>query len=258
MKKLACNLLLDIIQGFYGDKIMTFDTRINQLVASLNALKAESKGSNFDTESKFEIILENALQNTNQSSDKQVPLVEKPTQKENELNSQIPDWVDTNYGFSPSNPRKPNMREMMESISGQSLESLYANKDTNWKDISKLASDLLYGVVGSNTDTRDWSKIMKSDNIVEAARVETGKMYEPKVKLVSQTDNSGQVIKQIVMLEDKNGNALRSLMGSVKYLNETLQNFGATSGSIPKDLRSNTLLTDFDDDILEALESYQS
>ncbi len=39
------------------------------------------------------------------------------------------------------------------------------------------ASELIYGVVGSNTDVRDWSAIMSSSDPVSAARQATGQMY---------------------------------------------------------------------------------
>ena len=38
----------------------------------------------------------------------------------------IPSWVDPDYGYDPQNPRKPNMRELMEAISGKDVEDLYA------------------------------------------------------------------------------------------------------------------------------------
>lgn len=41
----------------------------------------------------------------------------------------------------------------------------------------QTASSTLYGVVGSNTDFRDWSAIMKADNPLAAARAATGAMY---------------------------------------------------------------------------------
>jgi hypothetical protein len=40
-----------------------------------------------------------------------------------------------------------------------------------------IASELLYGVIGSNTDLRDWRAIMASDNPVDAARAATRQLY---------------------------------------------------------------------------------
>ena len=39
------------------------------------------------------------------------------------------------------------------------------------------ASELIYGVVGSNTDVRDWAAIMASGDPISAARQATGQMY---------------------------------------------------------------------------------
>lgn len=39
------------------------------------------------------------------------------------------------------------------------------------------ASEMIYGVVGSNTDVRDWASIMASPDPVSAARQATGQMY---------------------------------------------------------------------------------
>jgi hypothetical protein len=74
----------------------------------------------------------------------------------------VPDWVDPDYGYSPDHPRKPNMREMMEYMAGRTLEELHADPNSNVQDLSKQASSILYGVVGSNTDTRDFNKLMAS------------------------------------------------------------------------------------------------
>jgi len=71
--------------------------------------------------------------------------------------------------------KKPNMRELMEAIGGKSLEELQA--DGSYSDIAKQSSELLYGVVGANTDTRNWNEIMQSDNIISSAQQATGQMY---------------------------------------------------------------------------------
>lgn len=41
----------------------------------------------------------------------------------------------------------------------------------------ETASDLLYGIIGSNQDTRDWAKIMASKDPYQAARAATAQMY---------------------------------------------------------------------------------
>ena len=94
---------------------------------------------------------------------------------------EIPDWVDPNYSYDPANPRKPNMREMM-------------NAGLSTKD----ASEMLYGVVGANRDTRDWNAIMASDNVLSAAQQATGQMY-------SSSEATAETIKRSTTDRDLQG-----------------------------------------------------
>lgn len=48
------------------------------------------------------------------------------------------------------------------------------------------AAELIYGVIGSNTDTRDWQSIMASDDPVAAARKATGQMYGDPLRPVRE------------------------------------------------------------------------
>lgn len=71
----------------------------------------------------------------------------------------VQDWlVDTEAQARAS---RPNMREFMDATGLTAAD----------------ASELLYGVIGSNADLRDWSKIMASGNPVDAARAATGQLY---------------------------------------------------------------------------------
>ena len=60
-----------------------------------------------------------------------------------------------------SQASRPNIKEFMDRTGAEFLD----------------ASELLYGVVGSNTDVRDWSAIMVSTDPVTSARQATGQMY---------------------------------------------------------------------------------
>ena len=87
----------------------------------------------------------------------------------------IPDWVDPAYldGYVNSakagNPRPPNSRELTEILAGMPVEEMYESMPPEeWQKITGKVASMLYGVVGSNTDTRDWNAIM------EAAKVSTG------------------------------------------------------------------------------------
>ena len=56
---------------------------------------------------------------------------------------------------------RPNMREFMDATGADATD----------------ASELLYGVIGSNQDLRNWEAIMASDNPIDAARAATRQLY---------------------------------------------------------------------------------
>jgi hypothetical protein len=60
-----------------------------------------------------------------------------------------------------SQASRPNIKAFMDRTGAQFLD----------------ASELIYGVVGSNTDVRDWTAIMGSNDPISAARQATGEMY---------------------------------------------------------------------------------
>lgn len=67
-------------------------------------------------------------------------------------------WLTT---AEASQAQRPNIKEFMDRTGAEFLD----------------ASELIYGVVGSNTDVRDWSAIMASNDPITAARQATGQMY---------------------------------------------------------------------------------
>lgn len=67
-------------------------------------------------------------------------------------------WLTT---AETSQAHRPNIKEFMDRSGAPFLD----------------ASELIYGVVGSNTDVRDWSAIMASEDPISAARQATGQMY---------------------------------------------------------------------------------
>jgi len=152
--------------------------------------------------------------------------------------------------------KKPNMRELMEAIGGKSIEELQA--DGSYGDIAKQSSELLYGVVGANQDTRNWDEIMKSDDVLSAARNATGQMYtnnKPAKNITSKSTsdpaligttnsetgekyeyfNVGQTFDGPTVVEtspgtfaivDKNGQVLRGGYNSRERAEEQGVNFG--------------------------------
>jgi len=169
----------------------------------------------------------------------------------NNSTSSIPAWVDPDYGYDVNNPRKPNMREMMEMISGMPLEELYSSGQ-DWSGISKQASDLLYGSVGSNQDTRDFVAItdaatdpstgeLNVDRFVAATQIATSQMYGgTTVKYQSggyQTDEEGNTViddagnpvelPPMAYIVGGNGTILRGLnIDNVDNMTEQLTTFG--------------------------------
>lgn len=67
-------------------------------------------------------------------------------------------WLNT---AETSQAHRPSVKEFMDRTGAPFLD----------------ASELIYGVVGSNTDVRDWSAIMASDDPISAVRQATGQMY---------------------------------------------------------------------------------
>ena len=168
----------------------------------------------------------------------------------------IPAWVDPDFSYDPANPRKPNMREMMEAIAGKTVEEIYASGE-DYTNITRMASDLIYGVVGSNADTRDFIAIgnaatdpvtgeLDKEKFIAATRIATAQMYGgTTVSYQSggyETDIDGNTIigadnkpvelpKQLYIVGN-NGTILRSLGGiNVEQMADTLKTFGVQDAS---------------------------
>ena len=153
-------------------------------------------------------------------------------------------------GLPPQNSEKvskPSMRSLMERLSGKNYTELLSKNDHDWDKYVRLASELLHGVVGARDDTRDWSKIMSSPDIVAAIREETGKMHGTTVSV------SGG---QIAVIQDRNGVTLRQVSGTSENVNEVLLNFGATHQSIPNNFANLVNTNTFDADLLNSLLNY--
>jgi hypothetical protein len=238
-----------------GAFIMQISNQIDQLIQALNELKpllSDDKNANSE---KFANILEDSLNHSIENMAETT--ASEPLDAMNKVTG-TPAWVNPNYGYDPENPRKPNMRELMEAIAGKSVEDLYAEPDGNWVKISREASDMLYGVVGSNVDTRDWPAIMAADNILEAARKETEKMYSPKIEIKSEFNNENILTNQVAVIKDKNDNILRILSNNIPSSEETLKNFGATNASIPSDFMSKIVDEKFDKHLSNFLENFDT
>jgi len=149
-------------------------------------------------------------------------------------------WL-TSAGASESS--RPNIKEFMDRCSAEFLD----------------ASELIYGVVGSNTDVRDWSAIMASDDPVSAARQATAQMY-------GRTDTSIRTDASYLGASDtlaREGNyAVRLLKDKDKQvLDEGLKLIDAQglilrdAGSDPQTIARNAWLFGFDTKPLAKLQT---
>jgi hypothetical protein len=232
---------------------MQIVNKTDHLITDLNKLEPIFSDDSKSNEKKFNDLLSSSIATGQTIANEEIG-VALPTNAK--LESKIPSWVNPDFDYDPKSPRKPNKRELIEAISGQSLERLYAENHDNWQKISRQASDMLYGVVGANEDTRDWASIMNSSNILTEAREQTGAMYEPEVDIQSNFNNDGVLTEQIAVIKDNKGNTLRSLSSDITSAEETLINFGATRETIPTNLQKRITPEKFDDGLLAFLKNF--
>ena len=148
-------------------------------------------------------------------------------------------------------PRKPNMRELMEAISGKKMQDLYSDKNSNWQDLSSTASELLYGVLGPNIpDTRDWNAIMKSADITTAARLETNKLVQPQIDISTELDVDNKIKDQYAVLKSSAGNTLKVLNGGADSVQKILDNYDVKFEAIAEGFEDKIVIDDFDQTIL--------
>ena len=230
-------------------------SKIDHLIAELNKLKPTLSDDTPNNAKRFNDVLTASIASDYEVADEEI--VVSPSTDAKPADG-IPSWVDPEYGYDPQNPRKPNMRELMEAMSGKNVEDLYDEPDENWQKISRQASEMLYGVVGPNKDTRDWPSIMSSSDILTEARNQTGAMYEPMVNIQSNFNNDGVLIEQIAVIKDNKGNALRSLSNDTTSAEEALLNFGATKESIPTNIEERINPEKFDSDLLAFLKNFDN
>ena len=228
-------------------------SKIDHLMTELTKLKPILSDDASSNEKKFNGLLTASIENGTTVANEDMEVTFSTNAKPVDI---IPSWIDPDYGYDPQNPRKPNMRELMEAMSGKNVEDLYDEPDENWQKISRQASEMLYGVVGPNKDTRDWPSIMSSSDILTEARNQTGAMYEPRVDIQSNFNNDGVLTEQIAVVKDNKGNTLRSLPSDTIFAEETLINFGATKESIPANLEEQINPEKFDSDLLDFLKNF--
>lgn len=169
----------------------------------------------------------------------------------------IPNWVDPSYGYDPENPRKPNVRELMRALTGKSVEEIHKNSESEYNKHARRSSEILYEVLGSDADKRDWESIMSSDDVLKAARTATGEMFEPTINIRSRVDDYGTVIDQVAVITDKSGKTLRQVPNNLAEAEETLNNFGVTKVDITKTMEARIHPSKFDKNLLTFLKNFE-
>ena len=156
---------------------MTTIAQMDQLITSLQNIRAtlaedNSKNNTGDFGAMFDTALSNALvepvpqMNVNAGA----MAIDTPAQS-------FDDYMAMNLlgtNLDTSRAARPNVREFMEATGASSQD----------------ASELLYGVIGSNGDYRDWGAIMASDNPIDAARAATGQLYNSSLNYELVNDAS--------------------------------------------------------------------
>lgn len=238
-----------------GNVKMLVSQKIDNLVQQLNSLKPMLSADQKANNEHFNIILKDNIVNNIHTENFNL---EKPQSVGQEMESNIPSWVDLDYGYDPSNPRKPNMRELIEALSNKNIEELASNDTFDLPSISKLAVEVLYGVVGNKSDTRDWSFIMKAPDILAEARKQTYDMYDPIIDIETKQDHNGQIIEQYAVLKDKTGTRIKTLDGDAEHVKMTLSNFGVKDGNIVEDFEDRLINKYFNQEIVEYLKNFKS
>jgi hypothetical protein len=95
--------------------------------------------------------------------------------------------LNTNTGFSTVLIQSSSTSNSTTKTLPRNLLTTSTNSDVHRPNVKQFmdatglnsqdASDLLYGVIGGNTDIRNWQEIMASDDPVNASRVATNAMY---------------------------------------------------------------------------------
>lgn len=149
-------------------------------------------------------------------------------------------WLST---AAASVANRPNIKEFMDRSGAPFLD----------------ASELIYGVVGSNTDVRDWAAIMASDDPISAARQATGQMYG-RTNITPRTDAtyvgvSDTLAKEgnfaVRLLKDEDNQVLDQGLKLIDAQGLLLRD----AGSNPETIARNAWLFGFDTQPLKKLTS---
>ena len=143
---------------------MTTIAQMDQLITNLQNIRASvSENSGKINTGEFGAMLDTALSEALEET--ALPMNVKALTIANDTPEQsFDDYISVNLlgtNLATSRAARPNLREFMDATGANSRD----------------ASELLYGVIGSNGDYRDWESIMASDNPIDAARAATRQLY---------------------------------------------------------------------------------
>lgn len=162
---------------------MNITSSVNQLIGSLEAFKAAmpkelSAGGSNSFEQAFQAASEEITALTSQT--------DAVTSSSNSAvaNSASVETKTSFSEFQTQNLLVDTQRESRESM--PSFPEFMDATGVGFND----ASELLYGVIGSNADLRDWTKIMASDNPLDAVRAATSQLKnsDKEYALVNHVD----------------------------------------------------------------------
>ncbi len=156
---------------------MTTIAQMDLLITSLQSIRGTlaQDGNSVDA-GEFGLLFDDALTDALATSSSMASVSEAETAEDTSTQS-FDDFMAVNLlgtNLDTSRTARPNMREFMDATGASSQD----------------ASELLYGVIGSNGDYRDWGAIMASDNPIDAARAATGQLYNSSLSYELVNDAS--------------------------------------------------------------------
>ena len=96
-------------------------SKIDHLITELTILRPQLSDDSPSNEKRFNDLLTASIENDPTVADENMEITFSTNAKSVDV---IPSWVDPDYGYDPQNPRKPNMRELMEAMSEKNVEDL--------------------------------------------------------------------------------------------------------------------------------------
>ena len=153
---------------------------------------------------------------------------------------------------------KPNLKDFVTKIYGETPNEIYRRSPEEYEEVCLAASELLYGVVGRLEDTRDWSRVMNSDDPVRETRKQTQILHGAYVEIEAVELTDGSEV-QVATLKNNEGMTLRGIdADKVEDIEFMLKNFGLSEGSISSDVISKVHASAVHRSIKQALEKFVS